>query len=206
MIVSAADARSRFRRIREFSNITPAVQKLSRERASLHTETTRSTALIERREDKRKQLATRHAATQRRIKEQRAHRTELESRRHIFRHDVELDSIFGLLKVGFVLLVTYVLKEYLGGASMEPVTFLERFATLPGRLRTTSQLEIVTFECNHRDPEMMALLETHVEAINGLRLPTRAGRVLRIAVDPAPVPRRPPPPGSRVKTERRFAK
>ena len=51
------------------ARITPTVQKLSRERTSLHAEIKKSTASIERRESKRHQLATRHAATERRIEE-----------------------------------------------------------------------------------------------------------------------------------------
>ena len=128
----------------------------------------------------------------------------LDSRRQIFRHDVELDSVFAVLKVGLVLLVSFVLKEYLGDARMEPVTFLERLATLPGRLRTLPELEIVTFDYNERDPEVMALLAAHREAINARRLRTRSGRVLRIEVDPAPPPHRPPPAPARSNTKRRF--
>lgn len=186
------------------TRITPALQRLSKERTSLQKEITRGTASTARLQVKLDGLSQRHAATDRRIKERREHREELESRRHIFRHDVELDSIFGLLKVGLVLLVTHVLKEYLGDARMEPVTFLERLATLPGRLRVTPKIEIVTFEYNHRDPEVMSLLAQHAEAINALQLPTRSGRVLRIAVEDAPPPRRPLPPSARTRTARRF--
>jgi transposase len=131
-------------------------------------------------------------------------RQELESRRRIFKHDVELDSLFGVLKVGLVLLVTYVLKEYLGDARMEPVTFLERLATLPARLRMTPELEIVTFDYNHRDPDVMAILAEHCEAINARQLRTRSGRLLRIQVDPPPTPRRPSPENRRVNPGDRF--
>jgi len=133
-------------------------------------------------------------------------REALESRRRIFKHDVELDSLFSVLKVGMVLLVTYVLKEYLGDARMEPVTFLERLATLPARLRMTPGLEIVTFEYNHRDPDVMAILAEHCETINARQLRTRSGRVLRIQVDPPPPPKRPPPANRRVNPGDRFRK
>jgi len=131
-------------------------------------------------------------------------REELESRRRIFKHDVELDSLFSVLKVGLVLLVTYVLKEYFGDARMEPVTFLERLASLPARLRMTPELEIVTFEYNHRDPDVMAILAEHCETINTRQLRTRSGRMLRIHVDPPPPPRRPPPVNRRVNPGDRF--
>lgn len=123
---------------------------------------------------------------------------KLESRRKIFAHDVELDSLFSLLKVGLVLLVTYILREYLADTPMEPATFLKRIAPLPARLRKTPTLEILTFEHNDRDPEIMTLLANHVDAINARCLPMRSGRTLRIKLEPPPAPRRPPPPTERV--------
>jgi hypothetical protein len=131
---------------------------------------------------------------------------ELQDRREIFAHDVEPDSIFALLKVGLVMLVTYVLREYLGNARMEPTTFLERIATLPARVRQLPNLEIVTFEYNVRDPEVMALLAASLDGINARALKTRTGRVLRIAVDPPPPPNRPPPEGKRRNSNDRFGR
>jgi hypothetical protein len=131
---------------------------------------------------------------------------QLESRRSIFRHDVELDSLFGLFKVGLVLMLMYVLKEYFGEARMDPVTFLERIATLPARRLLTPQVERVTFEYNRRDPDIMALLTEHCEAINARGLRTRSGRILRLQVDPAPPPIRPPPLHRRVNPGDRFRK
>jgi hypothetical protein len=131
-------------------------------------------------------------------------RESLQDRRKIFAHDVELDSLFSLFKVGLTLLVTYVLKEFLGDAKMEVSTFLDRMATLPATIRTTPRLEIVTFEYNQRDPEIMGLLQAHCQAINDRALRLRSGRTLRIAVQEAPERPRPPPPGSRVGSGDRF--
>ena len=128
----------------------------------------------------------------------------LHSRRTIFKHDVELDSLFSLLKVGMVLLVTYVLKEYFDDARMSVGTFLDRVATLPATLHQTPQLEIVTYEYNRRDPEVMGLLESYAEAINARRLRLRSGKKLYIKIEPPPKPRHPPPPGSRAGTGDRF--
>lgn len=124
----------------------------------------------------------------------------LERRKKILRHDTELDSLFTLMKVGLTLLITYVLKNYLGGARMEPETFLKRIATLPALRRITPQLELVTFEYNARDPEMMTLLASSCDSINQRMIRMRSGRILRIAVAPAPPPAR-PPPKRRGKTE-----
>ena len=100
--------------------------------------------------------------------------------------------------------MTYVLKEFLGDARMDASTFLDRMATLPATIRTTPQLEIVTFEYNQRDPEIMGLLQAHCETINDRRLRLRSGRTLKIAVEEAPQRQRPPPPGSRVGSGDRF--
>lgn len=186
------------------ARVTPALRRLSAERKSIGKEIVRGAASVGRKHKAVERMTARAETTARRLSDKREHRETLESRRRIFRHDVELDSLFSLLKVGLVLLVQFVLKEYLNGARMEPVTFLERLATLPGRLRTMPGLEIVTFEYNRRDAEVMALLEANVEAINAQCLRTRTGRVLRIEVEPAPPSRRPPPPGARVNSGGRF--
>ena len=75
--------------------------------------------------------------------------------------------------------------------------FLDRVATLPATLHYTPQLEIVTYEYNRRDPEVMGLLESYAEAINAKGLRLRSGKKLHIKIEPAPKPRHPPPPGSR---------
>lgn len=131
-------------------------------------------------------------------------RTSIQDQRQIFAHDVELDSLFSVLKVGLTLLVTFVLKNYLGDARMDPTTFLQRMATLPATIRTTPQLELVTFEYNQRDPEVMGLLQAHCQAINDRGLRLRSGRTLRIVVEDAPERVRPPPPNSRVGSGDRF--
>jgi transposase len=189
------------------ARLTPALQRLSAERASLTQEIGRRITSLARRSKSAARQSSRLDNTRERIDAGVTRQSALESRKKIFRHDVELDSLFALLKVGLVLLVTFVLKEYLGDARMEPLTFLERLATLPGRLRSTSELDIVTFDYNQRDPDVMALLIAQCETINGRRLRTHSGRVLRIQVDPPPPPRRPPPPTrDRTDSRRRFSR
>lgn len=131
-------------------------------------------------------------------------RKELDSRRKIFKHDVELDSIFNVFKVGLVLLVTHVLKEFLGNARMEPVTFLKRMLTLSARQRLTPDLEIITFSYNERDADIMALLIKYAEAINARQLRMRSGLILRLKVEPALPPLRPPPENRRAIPGDRF--
>ena len=124
------------------------------------------------------------------LKSYREEHDVLGSRMKILAHDVELDSIFNVLKVGLTLMVTYVLRQLLDNPRMGPMTFLDRIATLPARQRLTADHEHVTFEYNPRDPTAMALLTASCDRINALDLPMRSGRRLRIAVETPPSPRR----------------
>jgi hypothetical protein len=174
--------------------ITPALKRWWREVRALEVEIEKRNKAVAKKRSIYEREAARLDARRARIAKNEARREVLQSRRKIFQHDVELDSIFNVLKVGLVMLVTYLLKEYLGGARMEPVTFLERIATLPARLRRTPHVEILTFEYSRRDPDAMALLSASCDAINARELRTRSGRILRIGVDPAPAATPPPRP------------
>lgn len=184
--------------------LTPRLDELVREQgdlaAQVQSRPAQNAAL-------RKKLEAAQGKVQRTHKRLDGYQTEratLETRREIFAHDVELDSLFSLLKVGLVFLVTYVLRNYLGDAKMDPATFLERVATLPARLTMTPHLELLTFDHNTRDPDVMGLLRANCEAINKLGLRTRSGRRLQIHVDPEPELNRPRPPGSRTGSGDRF--
>lgn len=174
--------------------VTPPVQRLADEQRRLGAEIAKSSEKMtsdQTRCDKAKAQVDR---TRNRIDGYEKKEEKLESRRKIFAHDVELDSLFNLLKVGLVFLISYVLREFLGNARMDASTFLERLATLPARQQITPNFEIVTFAWNQRDPEVMALLEQFSQAINERGLRMRSGRKLKIQVDPAPPPLRPPTP------------
>lgn len=179
-------------------------QALVQEQQELAQEVSRRNEEVSKR---RVELAAAQAKAERtsdRLAGYRRKQDKLESRRKIFAHDVELDSLFSLLKVGLVLLVTYVLKEYLGNARMDVITFLERVATLPAKFRKTPHLEIVTFEYNRRDSEVMGLLQAQCEAINAQGLRMRSGRKLRVVVEEPPKPKRPPPRRPQVESGSRF--
>ncbi len=188
-------------------SITPALQELVNEERFPANEITQRTDRLSKcrqRYDKTKSQVSR---TQVRLSGYREQKKKLESRRKIFAHDVEPDSLFSLLKVGLVLMVTYILREYIGNACMDVLTFLERVVTLPARLRITPDLEILTFEYNHRDPDVMALPEKYCEVINNRGLRTRSDRKLRIRVESAPPPDRPSPSGKgRSKSNDRFVR
>ena len=183
--------------------ITPKLQELATQEQGMALQVCKHRQLLARTKKKADLASSRLQRQQDQLERHQDEQATIESRRRIFKHDVELDSIFSVLKVGLVLAITFVLKEYLGGARMEALTFLERLATLPARLRVLPHLEILTFEYNHRDPDVMALLTAHCDAINARGLKTRSGRTLRIHVDPVPPPTR-PPTGRRTKTGDRF--
>ena len=183
--------------------ITPKLQELATQEQEMALQVHKQTQRVARTKKKTDLASSKLKRQQDQLERLQAEQATIESRRRIFKHDVELDSIFSVLKVGLVLAITFVLKEYLGGARMEPLTFLERVATLPARLRLLPQLEILTLEYNHRDPDVMALLTAQCDTINARGLKTRSGRTLQIHVDPAPPPTR-PPTGRRTKSMERF--
>ena len=191
-------------RLKRGCSITAKTRTLLEEQRQLAAGLRARDTACRRAEQQRARIAARLQHTKEQLADQRATQATLASRRQIFQHDVELDALFALLKFGLVLIVTFVLKTYLGDARMDVVTFLERVATLPARLRRTPELEMVTFDYNARDPDVMALLATHCAALNARRLRTRDGLILRFAVDAAPEPRRAPPPDRRVNPGDRF--
>ena len=184
--------------------VTQSLQGLVKEQHELIDEVTLKKEQVLKCQDRYDKTKPKHDNTQARLDGYRKEKEKLQSRRKILAHDVELDSIFNLLKVALVLMITYVLREYLGNAHMDALTFLERLATLPARLRMTPDLEIVTFKYNKRDPDVMALLEKYCETINSRGLRTRSNRKLRIQVDPPPKRDIPPPDRSRCKSNGRF--
>jgi len=185
-------------------SVTPSLQKLVEEQHNLADEIAQKKDCLLKCQSRYDEAKTKCDKTQTRLNGYRNKEEKLECRKKIFAHDVELDSLFSLLKVGLVLMITYVLREYFGNACMDALTFLERVATLPARLRVTPDLEIVTFEYNRRDPDVMELLVKYCETINSRGLRTRSKRNLRIQFDPAPKPDRPPPDRSRCKPNDRF--
>lgn len=183
--------------------ITPKLQQLAVSEKETAKQIRKNERLVARSDKKATLSRLRVEKQQSRVDRHLSEKQTISSRRRIYQHDVEMDSFFSLMKVGLVLTITFVLKKYLGDACMEALTFLERVATVPARLQVLPELEILTFEYNHRDPEVMALLAANCEAINARALRVRSGRTLRIQLNPAPPPAR-PPTGRRTKTMDRF--
>lgn len=189
-------------RVRAGQRITPKLREMLTEQKTEDQRVLRQAQAVVRTEKKVARLDTQLERNRGQLQQQTDHQQELESRRRIFKHDVELDSIFSVLKFGLVLIIQFVLKNYFDDARMDAITFLERVATLPARLRVLPDLEILTFAYNQRDPDVMDLLRKHCDTINARSLRLRSGRILRVQVDPAPPPSRPPP--GRTKSRDRF--
>lgn len=189
-------------RVGEGQRITPKLRQLAAPQKAANRQVPKQTRLVSRSDRKTARLSAQLERQRRQLEQQQQRQAAIESRRRIFKHDVELDSSFSVLKAGLVLTIMFVLKQYLGDAPLEALTFLERVATLPARLRVLPEVELLTFAYNQRDPEVMALLTQHCEAINVRQLRTRSGRTLRLRIDPAPPPARPPP--GRTQSSPRF--
>ncbi|MHC5062179.1 MAG: hypothetical protein ACYTFK_14035, partial [Planctomycetota bacterium] len=168
-------------------DITPAkIKPLFSEQKKLAKQIDKEERALERNQKKATEQDETLTKLHQQIDKSRRRIEELEKNRKIFVHDVEQDSLFNLFNVLFVVLIQLVIKELLGDAAMDPNTFIKRVATLPARSRKTSHLQIVTFEYNCRDPEIMRLLESRCEPINAMKLKTRSGKILRLRVDPPP--------------------
>jgi transposase len=194
-------------RIKPGRPITGSLKKLVDEQSSLSNKVSQQKERLDQSRSRCEKANALVERTKAKLSKYREQEESLKDRTKIFAHDVELDSLFSVFKVGLVLLVTYVLREYFGNARMDAITFLERVATLPARLRMTPELEIVTFEYNARDPDVMFLLEKYSQSINNRGLLTRNNRKLRIQVEPAPAPARQPPSAEkRCKSNCRFVR
>jgi transposase len=165
-------------------SVTTKVQHLLEEQRNLKDAVSNSREKLESNKSRYDKISNQQEKTINQLEKYAERQKKLKGRKKIFAHDVELDSLFTLLKVGLVLMVAYVLREYLGNELMEATKFLERIATLPARQSFTKNYEIITFAYNQRDPEVIALLKKYSQAINDRGLRMRSGRKLMFAFDP----------------------
>lgn len=131
-----------------------------------------------------RELADAQGATQKiqtRITEKKSRFAALDTQREIYQTDVELDQILSVLKLGFALLVQFLLHRFFDGLAVELNTFIHEILALSGRRLTTERFEIIQLDGNRRSPKLMAKLETACEQINALRH-QRDGRTVRFEV------------------------
>ena len=120
------------------------------------------------------------------ISKAEARTAHIEPQRQIRQLDVALDMILTATKITALQLIIFVIREYLVGYPMTPLTFIARLLTTRGRLIRRDTEEIIVFYENPRDPEMGGALRVAVECLNSRGL-VREGRALRYVVESSPV-------------------
>ena len=106
---------------------------------------------------------------------------ELDSRRTIYRSDVELDQIATVYKLGFALLAETAMRDFFGGVRMSVETFTRQILHLPATKCTYKHEVVIQFACPP-DKAVRAALEDACKRVNDLQL-SRDGRALRLGVD-----------------------
>jgi hypothetical protein len=130
--------------------------------------------------------ASQHEARKQRleasISKAKARMAHLEPQRKIRQLDVALDMILTATKLTALQLILFVIREYLVGYAITPMTFVARMLTTRGRLIRRPNEEIIVFYENPRDPEMGRALRLAAERLNSRGL-TRNERTLRYVVE-----------------------
>lgn len=110
-----------------------------------------------------------------------ARAAELESRRVIYRADVELDQIVSVYKLGFVLLCELVLRELFAGTRMTLATFMRQILHLPAKRYIQGTKDHLQLACPP-NAEVREAVEAACERVNAMKL-RRNGRVLHLSVE-----------------------
>ena len=106
--------------------------------------------------------------------------------REIYARDTGRDNLMTCLKLGALMLLEFVLKEYFGDLRMEWRNDIEQFHLLAVTVRTTRTRILHQIEANPRQPQRMEQLRKACDEINSRRV-CRGERVLKFEViDPAP--------------------
>lgn len=132
-----------------------------------------------------------HAAQLKRIAELKTslaqlstRRTKLEPQQTIRQLDVAQDSVLTATKLTLLLLISFVLREYLPGMRMTPHTFISRVFSVRGRKEVSLDEERIVFYENPRDPEVNTALVEACRHLNSRHL-RRKGRLLRYSTESA---------------------
>lgn len=101
--------------------------------------------------------------------------------REIYVRDTGRDSIVTCAKLTVLMLLEFVLKEYLGGLRMEPRTFIELFVHTPVTIRESKRELHFELETNPRSPVSDQRLRAACAEINRRQL-KRSGKRMRFTV------------------------
>jgi hypothetical protein len=103
------------------------------------------------------------------ISRKKSERETLATHREIYQTDVELDQILSTLKVGFLLVLQFLIHRFFASMKIDLLTFAYHILLLPGERIRTEDTETVRFRAHRRDPEMMAALEKACAEFNVLQ-------------------------------------
>ena len=170
---------------------SPKLRERANEQAQLFQQESTLASSAGRGEKKALQLKTRLELQTQLLNDQEVLRQALQSRRTILKRDVELNSIYGVLMVTLMRAIQYALEEYVSNARMYPIAFLERVVTLLARLRVLTDIEILTFAYDRRDPDVMGLLKQPCGSVEARSLRALRGRIMRVQLDPVSASRCP---------------
>jgi Fe2+ transport system protein B len=134
-------------------------------------------------EKKAQENQDRQRRLEKQIKEAREQQVKLEPQKLIRQLDPALDSILTATKLAAMMLITFVLREYLTVEAMNPQTFVSRILTMSGRKELRAGEERVIFYENPRDPEINQALRVACRRLNRRKL-QREGRRLLYEVSP----------------------
>jgi hypothetical protein len=160
---------------------------LDHQQALAHAETitqraTKERAALDKNRGRRDTLVTRAAEIADRQR-------RLEPQRTIRQLDTTQDTILTAAKLTALLLISFVLREYLTAMPMTPQTFVQRVLSIRGRKETSPDAERVVFYENPRDPQINDALRAACERLNRRKL-QRDDRRLSFAVEPPPAARK----------------
>jgi hypothetical protein len=131
-----------------------------------------------------KLTATRHKiqVCESALDKQNARTKKLEPRQRIRQLDTALDAILTSTKLTCLLLISFVLREYLPTISMTPQTFVSRVFGIRGRRERRAGEDSVIFYANPRDPEVTEALQEACKRLNARKL-VRDERCIRYYVE-----------------------
>jgi len=119
-----------------------------------------------------------------RLPEIEAEIAELATRKEIYQADTELDQICTVYKLGFVLILEFVLRTWFAGMRISLDRFMRQILSLPGTRTIEGKIEHVRIKAS-RDRDVMLAVEEACERVNRLGV-VRNGRTVRLSVDWGP--------------------
>ena len=119
------------------------------------------------------------------LTQETAEQATLASRRQIYQNDTELDHTMTVLKLGWMMLLRFVILNFFGGMKRDINTLLNQILQLPGTRITTRTTETIRFQAHRRNPEMMELLGVACEKFNAMKV-VSDDHVMRFEVDRPP--------------------